>query len=254
MNNTNQVTAFNFNTSSIRVVTLEGNPWFVTRDVCQVLELSSHRDSYGHHVQKLDADEKLNMKRADHTTPDMGCLFGKQASTVSLISESGLYKLIMRSDKPTAKDFQDWVTKEILPSIRKTGSFVTGQPGLVENPQMSALEVMMAQAQLLPKMLEQMMEQSRIQAEQAATIQAQATEIGAVKEQVQDALEYASVFDFAKSLRLKLTHGQKTTLGKTARGMNDAAGRITRTKELDGQAMYPVSLLTAAAKKLKIIK
>lgn len=55
----------------------------------------------------------------------------------------------MRSDKAGARPFQDWVTKEVLPSIRKTGSFVTGQPSLVENPQMSALEVMMAQAQLL---------------------------------------------------------------------------------------------------------
>jgi prophage antirepressor-like protein len=51
-----------------------------------------------------------------------------------LISESGLYKLIMRSDKETAKPFQDWVTKEVLPSIRKTGAFVTGQPSIVENP------------------------------------------------------------------------------------------------------------------------
>lgn len=69
-----------------------------------------------------------------------------RGAEATLISESGLYKLIMRSDKPQAKAFQDWVTKEVLPSIRKTGSFVTGQPSLVENPQMSALEVMMSQA------------------------------------------------------------------------------------------------------------
>ena len=46
----------------------------------------------------------------------------------TLISESGLYKLIMRSNKPAAKEFQDWVTKEVLPSINATGSYVTGQP------------------------------------------------------------------------------------------------------------------------------
>ncbi len=48
------------------------------------------------------------------------------------VSESGLYKLIMRSDKPQAKAFQDWVAKEVLPSIRKTGSYVTGQPASLE--------------------------------------------------------------------------------------------------------------------------
>lgn len=58
------------------------------------------------------------------------------------MAESGLYSLILRAEvkgKPVVKQFKDWVTKEILPSIRKTGSFVTGQPSLVENPQMSAL-------------------------------------------------------------------------------------------------------------------
>ncbi len=62
-----------------------------------------------------------------------------------MVSESGLYKLIMRSDKPQAKPFQDWVTQEVLPSIRKTGSYVTGQPSLKENPKMDPLGLMMAQ-------------------------------------------------------------------------------------------------------------
>lgn len=62
-----------------------------------------------------------------------------------VISESGLYKLVMRSDKPQAKAFQDWVTREVLPSIRKTGAYVTGQPSLAENPKMSALDLAEAQ-------------------------------------------------------------------------------------------------------------
>uniref|UniRef100_Q47D43 BRO family protein n=1 Tax=Dechloromonas aromatica (strain RCB) TaxID=159087 RepID=Q47D43_DECAR len=53
-------------------------------------------------------------------------LFGKQVSTVSLLAESGLYKMVLRSRTQQAQKFQDWVTKEVLPSIRKTGSFVTG--------------------------------------------------------------------------------------------------------------------------------
>lgn len=121
---------FGKETNNIRVVTLEGNPWFVAKDVCATLGLADFKGGVGHHLTSLGADEvtpsfKVGVK-----------LGGRGEAHVRLISESGLYKLIMRSDKPQAKAFQDYVTKEILPSIRKTGSFVTGQPSLIENPQM----------------------------------------------------------------------------------------------------------------------
>lgn len=120
---------------------LEGNPWFVAKEVCAVLELAPHNGSCSHHLVKLDQTEKTLISTSDMEVKGRG--------RTSLISESGLYKLFMRSDKPQAKAFQDWVTKEVLPSIRKTGSFVTGQPSLVENPQMSALELAEAQMNLM---------------------------------------------------------------------------------------------------------
>ena len=67
----------------------------------------------------------------DHTERAKSDL-GLPGGAANIISESGLYKLIMRSDKPQAKPFQDWVTKEVLPSIRKTGAYVVGQPSLEE--------------------------------------------------------------------------------------------------------------------------
>lgn len=106
--------------SSLRVVTLEGNPWFVTRDVAKVLELPNITDT-------------LKSKYIDPSEKAMKIIGGRE---VNIIAESALYKLAMRSKKPQAKGFQDWVTKEVLPSIRKTGAYVTGQPSLVENPQM----------------------------------------------------------------------------------------------------------------------
>lgn len=109
------------------MVTLVGNPWFVASDVCRILGLSNTTLA----VRPLDATERSTLNRIK-----CGMTGG---ANLNIISESGLYKLIMRSDKPQAKDFQDLVTKEILPSIRKTGSFVTGQPSLVENPQMDPL-------------------------------------------------------------------------------------------------------------------
>ncbi len=61
---------------------------------------------------------------------------GSRGPRLLLISESGLYKLIMRSDKPQARALPDWVTREVLPSTRKTGAYVTGQPSIAENPKM----------------------------------------------------------------------------------------------------------------------
>lgn len=63
-----------------------------------------------------------------------------------IISESGLYKFIMRSDKPQARAFQEGVTREVLRPIRKTGAYVSGQPSIVENPNMDPLSLLMSQA------------------------------------------------------------------------------------------------------------
>jgi len=117
---TNQVTLFQFQQNQIRVVSLEGNPWFVATDVLYAIGLS--QNSHGYAVAALDADQSSLYR------------IQKGVRSQRIISESGLYKLIMRSDKPQAKPFQDWVTQEVLPSIRKTGAYVTGQPSLKENP------------------------------------------------------------------------------------------------------------------------
>lgn len=96
----------------VRVVTLDGEPWFVAADVAAPLGLVNHRSS----LALLDEDE-----RGVHTVDTLG---GPQLVTV--VSESGLYSLILRSRKAEARAFRRWVTSEILPSIRKTGAFSTG--------------------------------------------------------------------------------------------------------------------------------
>lgn len=94
---------------NIRVIMQSGEPWFVAKDVCDCLELGNPRTS----VALLDDDEK-----GVHTMDTPG---GKQE--MSIISEAGLYSLILRSRKPEAKAFKRWVTHDILPSIRKTGGY-----------------------------------------------------------------------------------------------------------------------------------
>lgn len=103
-------------TFPVRVVTLEGAPWFVATDVCRVLYKQEAIDRYGatRYLKFLSEDEIRRVPRSTINLTDGG-------TRILVLSESGLYKLIMRNDKPQAHPFQDWVTREVLPSIRKTG-------------------------------------------------------------------------------------------------------------------------------------
>lgn len=109
------LTTFNFNQVNVRTVTDEqGNPWFVAADVCKVLEIGNVSQA----MTRLDDDEK-----ADITTNDTSSNGVTQKRNMTTINESGLYSLILTSRKPEAKSFKKWVTSEVLPSIRKTGSY-----------------------------------------------------------------------------------------------------------------------------------
>lgn len=109
------LTTFNFNSTNVRTVTDEqGNPWFIAADVCKVLEIGNVSQA----VSRLDDDEK-----SDITTNDTSSNGVTQKRSMTIVNESGLYSLIMKSRKPEAKAFKKWVTSEVLPSIRKTGSY-----------------------------------------------------------------------------------------------------------------------------------
>ena len=97
---------------SVRVVDKDGDPWFVAKDVCDCLDIGNSRQA----LTYLDEDEK------GVTTNDT--LGGVQE--MSIVSESGLYSLILRSRKPEAKTFKRWIVRDVLPSIRKTGSYGNG--------------------------------------------------------------------------------------------------------------------------------
>lgn len=100
-----------------RVIDREGNPWFVLSEVCGKLEIGNASDA----AKRLDDDEK-GVVSID--TPG-----GRQNATI--INESGLYSLILTSRKPNAKAFKRWVTGEVLPSIRKTGSYQGRTPAFI---------------------------------------------------------------------------------------------------------------------------
>jgi anti-repressor protein len=124
---------------SVRVVMKDGEPWFVAKDVCKVLEL----ENVGQALSCLDDDEKSSID-PNIITADVGfdALMqkahlpmhtvipeaGRGGRPLSLISEAGLYSLILRSRKPEAKEIRRWVTHDILPSIRRTGGYLLDKP------------------------------------------------------------------------------------------------------------------------------
>lgn len=109
----NEMQKFDFKGASLRTLTDEaGEPWFVAKDVCDILELTNPAVA----LQSLDDDEKTNLSNS--------YVWSEPGRRPLIISEPGLYRLVMRSRKPEAKEFQRWVTHEVLPQIRKTGGYI----------------------------------------------------------------------------------------------------------------------------------
>lgn len=106
----NDLKVWNYEDSKVRTVEIDGKIWFVAKDVASVLNYSNPRDAVSRHV---DEEDKGVVK---HDT-----LGGVQ--NLAIINESGVYALIFGSKLPTAKKFKRWVTSEVLPSIRKNGSY-----------------------------------------------------------------------------------------------------------------------------------
>lgn len=108
----------------VRTVTINNEPWFVGKDVAEALGYGNTKDALKAHV---DDEDKRIMKRSDFTTIDI------PNRGMTIINESGLYALIFGSKLPSAKKFKRWVTSEVLPEIRKTGSFGSSTVPPVKN-------------------------------------------------------------------------------------------------------------------------
>jgi len=118
----NAIVPFQFGDEPIRIHDRDGHPWFVLADVCRVLGIGNPSDA----AKRLDDDERDAL---DITDP-----IGR-AQAATIINESGLWSLVLTSRKPAAKTFKKWITAEVLPSLRKTGSFgVPAQAMLPRDP------------------------------------------------------------------------------------------------------------------------
>ena len=99
---------------NVRIILQDNEPWFVAKDVCECLAISKHRDA----ISRLDTDERGSLK--------VDTLGGKQE--MATVNEYGLYSLVMSSRKPEAKEFKRWITHDVLPALRKTGSYSMSIP------------------------------------------------------------------------------------------------------------------------------
>lgn len=110
-----KIAPFNFHGNNVRVLTDEQDePWFIAKDICDVLGIDTN------HVREgLDDDEITNLRNTE--------VWNQPGRAPLIVSEAGFYKLVLRSRKPVAKEFQRWVTHDVLPSIRKHGAYMTVQ-------------------------------------------------------------------------------------------------------------------------------
>ena len=180
----------------VRVVERDGQPWFVAKDVCECLELTDVSKT----ISLLDDDEKgTNSIR----TPG-----GEQQMLV--VSEPGLYSLILRSRKPEAKAFKRWVTHEILPSIRKTGHY--GAPETEDEILARALVIAEGRLGMLSHAVSELQEQIALDAPKVELAEA-----------IMETEECVSINQFAKILK--------------QRGLDIGANRLYRDLRRDGYLM-----------------
>ena len=124
--NENEIQVWNYESSEVRTVQVNGEPWFVGKDVATILGYSNPRDA----INKRVDDEDKGVAKCD-------TLGGVQDLTI--INESGLYSLVLSSKLPNAKKFKRWVTSEVLPSIRKHGSYSVQSQFADLSPQLQVL-------------------------------------------------------------------------------------------------------------------
>lgn len=198
----NQIQVFNSEQfGSVRAMIVNGEPWFVAKDVAEILGYAKPRNAISTHIDKDDKQD----------APIQGDLGGMQLMTI--INESGFYSLVLSSKLPNAKKFKRWVTSEVLPSIRKTGGYVSNDELFI--------------ATYLPNVDENTKNLFRLNLQTIrqlnAKVDTQAKKIEADKpkvefaEQVHDSTNLSSIEDFAKALHDEDIHIGRNKLYKWLR-------------------------------------
>ena len=194
---------------SVRTMIIDGEPWFVGKDVAMILGYAKPRNAVATHV---DDDDKKE-------APVQGNLGGTQLMTI--INESGFYSLVLSSKLPNAKKFKRWVTSEVLPSIRKTGGYVSNDELFITTYLPNVDENTKNLFRLNLQTIRQLNEKVDTQARK---IEADKPKVE-FAEQVHDSTNSSSIEEFAKALHDEDIHIGRNKLFKWLRNkrylMND---------------------------------
>jgi len=134
----NELTVFQFKEDrEIRTLERDGEPWFVAKDVCDILGLANSRDA----LAKMLDDDEAGVENF-YVRSENGVMQNRE---MNIINESGLYNLIFRSNKPEAKAFRKWVTSKVLPSIRKKGYYASPQLTEKQADDLSMINIVLRQ-------------------------------------------------------------------------------------------------------------
>ena len=140
----NELQVFNYGDGErpMRTVEIDGEVWFVAKDVCDILELMNPTEA----LRSLDNDEKMTLRDTEGHSGQRG-----GAQFLNVISEPGLYKLAFKSKKPIAKKFVRWVTHDVLPTIRRTGQYKISEPSVETGLQRVGLIIRAAEHKAMPQ-------------------------------------------------------------------------------------------------------
>ena len=116
MEDKKSIILFDYKDIKVRTVVIDGEVWFVAKDICDILDIANSRDA----ISNLSDKMKLTLQGKESL---VALTDDPNITQLSLISEPGMYKLVFKSRKPEAERFSDWVVSQVLPTIRKTGSY-----------------------------------------------------------------------------------------------------------------------------------
>ena len=125
---------FHYQAQPVRTALIDGEAWFVAKDVCQVLGIANSRAA----LVSLDDDEKASVGIPDTSSSS------RRSITVTALSEPGLYQLALRSRRPQAGEFRRWITHEVIPQLRRTGSYLLPAEGAATPGHRDLLQLAMA--------------------------------------------------------------------------------------------------------------
>lgn len=197
----NPVSDFLFDDHHVRVVTRNGEPWFVAADVCAALTIGNPTDA----LKRLDPDEQA-----------LDSIEGlsRGNDTVNLVSESGMYSLTLGSRKPSAKKFKKWVTSEVLPSIRSTGLY-----GRLNNPIMNMIVQQAIQYDKLEQQQKELAERLQISTSLISATAARVEQVAAVVGGMEPG--YFTIKAYANIVGLKVDDKVAAKLGKAATALSN---------------------------------